>query len=143
MNASPGGGFLPDTPIWHPPISVPWIVSLLVLIGAANVEVLPPQLLHVLTHPVGFFVVLLIALGAYDVGFPPAAFAILFLLLMVWSTHQRRKSEGFTGASGTVDWVTNNKRWFVEAVLKEKPLGVQDKNVSTYPVQGDNSLPSS
>lgn len=136
----PGGGAMNFSQLWHPPISAPWIVSILVLVAAVNLEALPPAIISIMTHPAGFFFTLLIALGIYDSGFPPAAFALLFFLLMAWSKKQH--VEGFS-PSGTVDWVTNNKRWFVEVVLKEKPLGIQEKDVKTYPIQGDNSLPSS
>jgi hypothetical protein len=141
MPALPGGGFLTEKPIWHPPISVPWMLSLFIIIGASNVEAMPPQLQTALLHPLGFFATFLLALGAYDSGFPPAAFAILFFLLMLWT--QRKRQEGFGSHSGAVDWVTNNKRWFAEVVLKEKPMGIKERDVRTYPVQGDNSLPSS
>lgn len=133
-----GGGFFTGgvgspTPIWHPPVSLGWIVSLALVVVAANVEVLPPSFTHMLTHPAGFFVTFLLALGAYEAGFPPATFAILFLLLMIWS-FRKRQEEGF---SSQVDWATNNKRWFVESVLKENPMGIKEKDVKTYPVQGD------
>lgn len=136
----PGGGFM-EKPIWHPPISLPWILSFFIVVGASNVEALPPQIHRWLTHPVGFFVTFLVGLAAYDSGFPPAAFAILFFLLMIWTSKERQ--EGFGNPSGTVDWVTNNKRWFAEVVLKEKPMGIKERDVATFPVQGDNSLPSS
>lgn len=121
-------------PIWYPPISVPWIVSLVLILAAANVEALPPAVHSILAHPAGFFITFLVALAAFDAGFAPATFAILFFLLMVWATQKRR--EGFQAAHA-VDWVTNNKRWFSEVVLKEKPMGIKDKDVATYPVQGD------
>lgn len=136
-SAVPGRGgmfFEKMSPIWYPPISVPWMLSFVLVLAAANAEALPPLVHSILTHPAGFFVTFLVALAAFDAGFPPATFAILFFLLMVWATHKR--SEGFQMANA-VDWVTNNKRWFAEVVLKEKPMGIKDKDVSTYPVQGD------
>jgi hypothetical protein len=42
--------------------------------------------------------------------------------------------EGFVPA-GALDWVTTNKKWFVEKVLMERPVAIQEKEVSTYPVQ--------
>jgi signal transduction histidine kinase len=131
---SPGGGFFPK-PLWHPPISTSWIFSILVLIGASNVEALPPAFLTLVLTPLGFFFVFMIALFAYELGAVEATFALLFFLLMIWSHNQYK--EGF--ASGTVDWVQNNKRWFAEVVLKEKPVGIKEKDVTTYPVQGDSS----
>jgi hypothetical protein len=138
MTSLPGGSS--NIPIWYPPISVPWILTILLLIGAANVDALPPTVHRILTHPFGFFMTFMIALSAYDSGFAPATFGILLLLLMTWSYKQR--TENFQ-ASGTVDWVTTSKKWFVEAVLKEKPMGIRDKDVVTSAVQSDNSLPSS
>lgn len=135
---NPGG----EPPVWYPPISVPWIVSILLLIATVNVEALPASIHSFIHHPAGFFFVFMIAIAAFDAGFPPAMFAILYFLLSVWASNRVRSTEGFA-LSGTVDWVTNSKRWFVESVLKEKPLGIREKDVSTYPVQGDNSVPSS
>lgn len=134
-----GGMFFGKTsPVWYPPISVPWIVSIGFVLAGANAEALPPMVHSILIHPAGFFVTLLVALAAFDAGFAPATFAVLFLLLMVWATHKR--NEGFRMANA-VDWVTNNKRWFSEVVLKEKPVGIKEKDVSTYPVQGDTPSP--
>jgi hypothetical protein len=115
-----------------------WILSVLLLIGASNIEALPPQVSRTLLHPAGFFFTFLFAIAAFDAGYKVAPFAILFLLLLAWVTKER--NEGFQVA-GTVDWIQNNKRWFVESVLKENPLGIKDKDVATYPVQGDNSQP--
>lgn len=126
-------------PIWHPPIPTEWILSFLILVGASNIEALPPQVSRTILHPAGFFITFLFAIAAFDAGYTIAPFAILFCLLLSWVTNER--NEGFQVA-GTVDWVQNNKRWFVESVLKEKPLGIKDKDVNTYPVQGDNSVPS-
>lgn len=126
-----GGGFLNAKPIWHPPVSMTWIVSLAMLVGAANVEELPRQFKDLVLHPVGFFVGLLVSLALYERGYTPIAFASLFLLLIIWAVEHNR--EGF---SGTMDWVTNDKRWFSEVVMKEQPIAIQDKNVRTYPVQG-------
>ncbi len=126
------------TPLWHPPVPMEWILSVLLLIGASNIEALPSQVSRTLLHPVGFFFTFLFAIAAFDAGYTVAPFAILFFLLLAWVTKER--NEGFQVA-GAVDWVQNNKRWFVESVLKEKPMGIKDKDVTTYPVQGDNSQP--
>jgi hypothetical protein len=72
---------------------------------------------------------------ALHLHYTPVAFALFFFLLAMWSAHVSSK-EGFMNASSTVDWVTNSKRWFVEKVLMEKPLAIQEKDVATYPVSG-------
>ena len=147
LGSGNGGAFFPTAmttamrPLWHPPISASWIVTILLLVAAVNLRALPPQILRFLMSPFGFFATLILALFAYDGGSAPAAFALVFMLLMAWSRYQR--SEGFSGPAGAVDWVGNSKRWFVEVVLKEKPLGIRERREVTYPVQDDNSLSSS
>jgi hypothetical protein len=54
---------------------------------------------------------------------------------MIWSSHIAT-SEGFLNATNTVDWVTTSKQWFVERVLKENPIAIQEKDVATYPISG-------
>jgi hypothetical protein len=131
-----GGGLTRATPMWHPPIPIEWILSFLLVLAASNIDALPSFLVKTLLHPAGFFFTFLFAIAAFDAGYAVAPFAILFMLLMLWVARDRR--EGFQMAGvGAVDWVQNNKRWFVESVLKEKPAGIREKDVNTYPVQGD------
>ncbi len=135
MNYSitPPGGAI--KPVWHPPIPMEWILSFFILIAASNIEALPSPVYKTILHPVGFFMTFLLALAAFDAGYKVAPLVILFFLLLAWVTRER--AEGFQ-ASGTIDWVQNNKRWFSEVVLKEKPKGIKDKDVNTYPVQGES-----
>ena len=121
--------------IYNPPIATKWIFAGLIVFAGAVADRWNPNVRAAFVHPIGFFLTALVAISAYQAGFPPAAFAILFMLLSVWATTLPNKTEGFlNGAS--VDWVTNGKRWWVEKVLKERPLGIQDKDVATYPVEG-------
>jgi hypothetical protein len=135
MQATPGvGGFFPGMkPIWHPPVHISWIVSIVLLVIAANAEEIPHKVRSILLNPFVFFGVVVSCLFLFDYGYMNLTFSIMFVLLIVWAI-QRRK-EGFA-PSGTLDWVTNDKRWFSEVVLKEKPIAIQDKDVATYPVQG-------
>jgi hypothetical protein len=140
-----GGAFFNGRapPVWSPPISMPWIISIVLLVISVNLDSLPPAIPAAVNHPIGFFLSLLFALYAYDMGFPQTAFASLFFILMTWSQKQHARNEEGFSPSGTIDWVTNGKRWFVEVVLKEKPLAIQERPTNTYPIQGDNSVPSS
>jgi hypothetical protein len=130
------GGALNLTPIYYPPVSVKWIITGLIVFVGAVANKISSEMRQKFAHPFGFFLTSLAALAMYQLGFPPAAFAILFFLLMTWSAEVSAKQEGFLNASPTVDWVQNSKRWFVEKVLKERPLGIQEKEVLTLPVQG-------
>jgi len=128
---NPGGGGA----IYNPPIASKWIFTGLIVFAGAVADRWNPNVRKAIVHPIGFFLTALCAISAYQLGFPPAAFAILFLLLSVWATTMSNHTEGFlNGAS--VDWVTNGKRWWVEKVLKERPVAIQDKDVATYPVEG-------
>lgn len=77
----------------------------------------------------------------------PVAFAVAFFLVNLLRIMPKKAAaaaaavpvpgvkEGFFQPSGTIDWVTTQKKWFVEKVLKEKPIAIQEKEVETYPVQ--------
>lgn len=76
----------------------------------------------------------------------PIAFAVAFFLVnllrimpiaikKVAAATTPGVKEGFFQPSGTIDWVTTQKKWFVEKVLKEKPIAIQEKEVDTYPIQ--------
>lgn len=139
MNPPPGtpaSPFMNYTPLWHPPIALNWIVTIVIVFVGAVANRIRPDIRRYFTNPLGFFGCSMGALVMYQYGFHPLAFAILFFLLMVWSADQSQSAEGFLSGVNTVDWVTNSKRWFVEKVLHERPLGIQEKDVSTYPVQG-------
>lgn len=134
-SVNPGvGGFLNGMkPIWHPPIEMSWIISVVLLVIAANSEEIPFQYRSYFLHPFVFFGIVIGSLFLYEAGYINLTFSILFFLLIVWTV--QKKKEGFS-PSGTIDWVMNDKRWFAEIVLKEKPVAIQAKDVATYPIQG-------
>jgi hypothetical protein len=121
-------------PIWYPPITVKWILTGFIVFVGAVAPRIPDQYRTYVAHPIGFFFIALLSLVMYQWGFPPMSFAMIFFLLSIWAAHQARETEGFLNATSTVDWVNNSKRWYVEKVLQERPLGIQDKEVATYPV---------
>ena len=133
MNPPPGPGSHPSGPIWHPPIAGTWIVVIVVVFLGAVANRIPHQLRFYIIQPVGFFLIALSAMVCYWMGFYAGTFAIFFFLLSIWSA-EARSPEGFLNASNTVDWVTNSKKWFVEKVLKEQPIAIQEKDVSTFPI---------
>ena len=133
MNPPPGPGFLPSGPIWHPPIAGKWIAVIVIVFLGAVANRIPHQLRFYVIQPVGFFLIALAAMGSYWGGFYAGTFALFFFLLSIWSA-EARSPEGFLNASNTIDWVTNSKKWFVEKVLKEQPLAIQEKDVSTFPI---------
>lgn len=131
---APGGSV-----VISPPIASKWIISGLVVFAGAVADRWNPSVRAAVVSPVGFFLIATAAIAAYEVGFPPASFAILFMLLNAWAVSLANKDEGFVNGANTVDWVTNSKRWFVEKVLKERPIAIQEKDVATYPVEGPSA----
>lgn len=155
-----GGGLLPDIPLWYPPMSSKWILTGLVVFAAAVTNRIKPDIRRKFTSPLGFFLMALLSFVTFKYGFPPLAFALMFFLLNTWAVdtsegyvdavNNRRECnktayesqemypqffEGFLGAS-EVELVTNNKRWFVERVLKENPEAIVDKGVLTQAISG-------
>jgi hypothetical protein len=154
---TPVGGGFPNIPIWYPPMSAKWIVTALVIFAAAVSNRFKPSFRSLFASPIGFFLTSVLAFLTFKFGFPPLAFAILFFLLNMWAAHTSEgyadvvkdrmecdKSaasaypqffEGFLGASD-IDFVTNEKRWFVERMLKEHPEAIVDKSVQTTAISG-------
>jgi hypothetical protein len=130
-----------------PPLSFATLVTLACIVGASQADKLPSVIPTTLLHPVGFILTVLIAISFYEYNSVPLAISLILLLLSVWASHHDRvkvpaSSEGFLPfvPSGTIDWVNDDKqKWFVERVLRETPMGIQDKNVATYPVQTESS----
>jgi hypothetical protein len=131
---TPGGAI-----IYSPPIASKWIFTGLIVFAGAVADRWNPSIRNTIVGPIGFFITSLCAIAAYQLEFPPATFAILFTLLNAWAITLASKQEGFVNGTNTVDWVSNSKRWFVEKVLKERPLAIQEKDVTTYPVEGPSA----
>jgi hypothetical protein len=136
-------------PNWLPPIQIDWIIATILVIVAANIEKLPEVYHSKLANPLIFLVGMLFSAGLAALKQIPIAFAIAFFLVNLIRLmpkkelgkehHPGKKSEvgkieGFV-PSGTMDWVTTQKKWFVEKVLHERPVAIQEKEVATYPIQ--------
>lgn len=135
MSSIPGGGFLlPNSlgPIWYPPISAKWIFTVFIVFAGAVANKIKPELRSRFTNPIGFFLTSAAAIAAYLMGFHPAALAIIFFLLMIMLA--QATTEGFLQGSNTIDWVVNSKRWWVERLLKERPLGIREKGLPNLPI---------
>jgi hypothetical protein len=133
-----------------PPITPETIIAILLIIGASMIEVVPQQYHALLSNPLVFLVGMLLSAGLAAGNQIPIAFAVAFFLVNLLRIMPKKiikktvtkttkiTSPGVKEAfqpSGAIDWVTNHKKWFVEKVLKEKPVAIQEKEVSTYPIQ--------
>lgn len=144
-------------PTWMPPLSFQTIATAVLIIAATQADKLPNQLTRFIVHPLGFVLLSLIAISSFEYGAAPFSVALILLLLSVWAAKKTSRDltseysnktfapfglhENFTtySPSGTIDWVTEPKKWFVERVLKENPLAIVAKDVQTYPVQTESS----
>jgi hypothetical protein len=137
------------SPNWLPPFQIDWMVATILVILGANIEKIPEQYHTQLGNPLIFLIGMLFSAGLAALKQIPIAFAIAFFLVNLIRLMPRKQlgkehypgkkqdaptKEGFV-PSGTMDWVTTQKKWFVEKVLNERPVGIQEKEVSTYPIQ--------
>jgi len=135
------------TPLWLPPIQADWLVAIILIIVGSNIEQVPEKYQSTISNPLVFLVGMLVSAGVASLGHIPISFAIAFCLVNLIrimpkpkkpaanvSPGAKKVSEGFT-PSGTIDWVTTHKKWFVEKVLMEQPVAIQEKEAITYPIQ--------
>jgi len=126
-------------PIWMPPIQIEWIVAATLIVLGSNIEKLDDQYHTILCHPLFFIFGMVLSVGLAAIGMVPLALAIAFFLVNVLRLLPKKeltnpgKKEGFV-PSGAIDWVTTQKKWFVEKVLLERPIAIQEKEVVTYPI---------
>lgn len=76
-----------------------------------------------------------LAIGEYYSWTNGLLMAIFALLLLSMSPRAQR--EGFHSL-GSMKLITNSNKWFVERVLKENPIAIEEEYVNTQAVQ-DNS----
>jgi hypothetical protein len=133
-----------------PPITPDTIIATLLIIGGSTIESVPQQYHAIMSNPLVFLFGMMLSAGLASLNYIPTAFAVAFFLVNLLRIMPKKfvkktvtkttkiSNPGIKEAfqpSGAIDWVNNNKKWFVEKVLKEKPIAIQEKEVSTYPVQ--------
>jgi hypothetical protein len=131
----------PTSPNWLPPIQIDLLGSFCLVLIGSNIEKIPDTYKSTITNPLIFLVGILVAAGLASAGYIAISFSIAFCLvnivrLMPTYSNIKKPSPGIESfeASGTLDWVTNNKKWFIEKVMDETPIAIIDKEVATYPV---------
>ena len=127
-------------PNWLPPIQIEWISAAVLIILGSNVEQIPTEYHKNLSNPLVFLIVMLVSAGLASAQMVPMSLAVAFFLVNLIRLMPAKQvnnpgtKEGFVPA-GALDWVTTQKKWFVEKVLQERPVAIQEKEVSTYPIQ--------
>lgn len=126
-------------PVWMPPIQIEWLAAGTLIVLGSNIETVPKEYHTILCHPLVFLFGMIISVGLAAFEMVPLALAVAFFLVNVVRLLPKKeitnpgKKEGFV-PSGAMDWVTTQKKWFVEKVLLERPVAIQEKEVTTYPI---------
>ena len=110
----------------------------LLLLGIVFIEQIPSSVRSFSTSSFGRIllfggVLLVTEMYSWSIGLLAALFALLLI-----TKHSRNLLEGFQPDAFTFELIQNKKKWFVEEVLKENPLGITDEKVSTLPVEDRN-----
>lgn len=87
-------------------------------------------------------------LYSWTYGLLMALFSVLLISVSPRTVKTfKNLSEGFQGSDTNVQMVSQKEKWFVEKVLDENPVAIQDKEVKTQAIQdntiGSNSTTSS
>jgi len=132
-------------PLWLPPVQFDWLCAFVLIVVGSNIEQIPQEYHSTISNPIVFLVGMLVSAGLASQQLLPIAFAVAFCLVnlirimpnkpKVKGNPGKTVKEGFVPA-GTIDWVTTQKKWFVEKVLLEQPVAIREKEVATYPIHG-------
>jgi hypothetical protein len=83
-----------------------------------------------------FFLFLLTIYIGVEISWLHGLLMALLVSVVLATSPQKLAQEGFLGDLADTKFVGDNKRrWFVEQVLKENPLGVQKESVNTQAAQ--------
>lgn len=123
------------------PISIDWLTSAILLLIAVKPEALPANVRVATAHPVGLVFLLLLGIALFSYS-AILGTAIFIMVISIWrSTLQDRvlgnTTEGFSLSPAQLEYITSPKRWFVEEVLREHPIAIQEKQVRTEPIGDD------
>lgn len=108
----------------------------ILLLAIVFIEKIPRSFANMLSTLYGRSVLFAGVLGiAYFIDWPTSILAaVLALLLLVKGTPTF--SEGFVpDIEDSLQFVGNGQRWWSEIVLKENPIGIEEKRVNTTAVQ--------
>jgi hypothetical protein len=109
--------------------------TILLILGVIFVEEIPMELRKIASTSIGRFVLFSGVLYLTNtLGWALGLLGALFVLLLL-TKHSRNLMEGFQPDFYSVQFIQDKKRWWVEEVLKERPVGIIDEQIATYSVQ--------
>lgn len=123
-------------------------ITLLILF-AAYAEQIPRSIRWQLSTPIGRALLIILLYLVYVTGGWVAALIFAIGMALLWSNrplakmpHVTKKvEEGFQDSVHSTQ--VQGKRWFVERVLGENPISIEEDRVTTKAVQDDSASPNS
>jgi hypothetical protein len=121
-------------------------VGLALVLGITYVRQIPEAFRAQANTLVGrLFLFILVILIADMYSWTYGLMMTLFTVLLLSVSPRLEGSEGFQSSDKDIKFVTLKKRWFIEEVLHENPIGIEEDKVSTAAIQdaGNSSRSSS
>ena len=117
-------------------------VGILLVIGITYVGQIPDSISYRANTGFGRFVLFIFTLFIADTySWLYALLMAIFVVLLI-AVSPRTKKEGFQSDT-SIKVVSDKKRWWVERVLDETPLGVEDEQVKTSAIQDSGNTSNS
>lgn len=114
------------------------ILLLFIVVGITFVEHIPIEIRRFFNSILGSIIALVIVGGVHYYFNWTSALMIALLYLMTINVSILSLTEGFELGIDT-RFITNRKKWYIEHVLGENPLAIEESTVKTQAVQNDNS----
>lgn len=118
--------------------NINYIVLLFTVVAIAFVQNIPIEVRRWFNTIVGSTVGMGIIAGVYYYFNWATALMLALLLVLTMNTNILRTEEGFEPGLDT-RFISNRKKWYIEQVLGENPLMIEEDTVKTLAVQDDNS----
>jgi hypothetical protein len=110
-------------------------ITILLVLGIVFVEEIPMELRKIASTTLGRLALFSGVLYLTNtLGWTLGLLGALFVLLLL-TKNSRNLMEGFQPDVYSIQFIEDKKKWWVEEVLKERPVGIIDEQVSTYPVE--------
>jgi Na+/H+ antiporter NhaB len=118
--------------------NINYILLLFIVVGITFVEHIPIEIRRFFNSIIGSIVALGIVGAAYHYFNWATALMCAFLYVMTINSSILSLTENFEPGMDT-RFITNRKKWYVEQVLGENPLIIEETTVKTQAVQDNTS----
>lgn len=116
------------------------ILLLFLVVGIAFVQNVPPDLRQLSRGLLGSSISIGLTYITYTYfNWPTALMFALFILLCMSVAPPKQSYESFVPNVDTTHFVGSKQKWYVEKILGENPLFIEEETVKTMAVQDTNS----